>query len=98
MEKVTFAEYDGADYIETKEDAIAFLEGALEEGAPEFLLSVIGDIARSKGMAQIAREFDLDREGLYKLLSPKDNPPFTLVVKMLDILGFRLRVEHKAAA
>jgi len=51
-EKITFAKWDPAEYIETKEDVLAFLEGAFEENDPEFIFKTIGYIARSKGMAQ----------------------------------------------
>jgi probable addiction module antidote protein len=97
MDKVTFEKWDPADDIETKEDVIATLEVALEENDSEFLLSVIGDIARSKGMAQIAHELGVTREGLYKSLSPAGNPSFEIVLKLLDILGFRLKIERKSA-
>jgi probable addiction module antidote protein len=97
-EKVTFAEYDPAEYIETKEDVIAFLEGALEENDPEFLFKTIGYIARSKGMAQIARELNLNREGLYTALSPQGNPSFITIARVLDNLGFRLSVQLKKAS
>jgi probable addiction module antidote protein len=90
--------YDPAEYIETKEDVIAFLEGALEENDPEFLLETIGHIARSKGMAQIAKELNIDRAGLYKSFSPDGNPYFFTVVKVLDNLGFRLSIQQKQAS
>jgi probable addiction module antidote protein len=98
MEKIAFEKWDPADDIETKEDVIAILEAALEEKDPEFLLSVIGDIARSKGMVHLAKELNLDRAGLYKALSGKGNPSFSTVVKVLDNLGFRLKVEQKVSA
>jgi probable addiction module antidote protein len=97
MEKVTFEKWDPADDIETKEDVIGVLEAAFEENDPDFLLSCIGDIARSKGMSEIARELNLDRVGLYKSLSPKGNPSFITVFKVLDNLGFRLKLEPKTA-
>jgi probable addiction module antidote protein len=90
--------YDPAEYIETREDVISFLEGALEENDPEFLLETIGHIARSKGMAQIAKELDLDRAGLYKSFSPDGNPYFFTVLKVLDNLGFRLSIQQKRAS
>jgi probable addiction module antidote protein len=96
-EKVTFKKWDPAEIIDTKETAIAFLEGALEENDPEFLLETIGHIARSKGMAQIARELNLDRKGLYKSLAPDGNPSFKTVFKLLDLLGMRVRLEQKSA-
>jgi probable addiction module antidote protein len=96
-EKITFKKWDAAEAIETKEDVIALLEVTLEENDPDFLLSVIGDIARSKGMAQIARELNLDRKGLYKSLAPDGNPSFKTVFKLLDLLGLRLKLELKSA-
>ena len=96
-EKVTFAKFDPAEYINSKKDVIALLEVVLEYNDPEYLLSVIGDIARSKGMTQIARELNLDRKGLYKSLAPDGNPSFKTVFKLFDILGIRVRLEPKVA-
>jgi len=53
MEKVTVKDWNLADEIETREDVVGILEAAIEENDIEFLFKVIGDIARSKGMAQI---------------------------------------------
>ncbi|GHV86208.1 transcriptional regulator [Spirochaetia bacterium] len=97
MEKVTFEKWDPADDIETPEDVFGILEAAMEENDPDFLLSVIGDIARSKGMAEIAKELDLDRAGLYRSFSSSGNPSFKTVFNLLDVLGLRLRVEPKSA-
>jgi probable addiction module antidote protein len=98
MEKMTVKDFDPAEYILTKEDVLANLKVALEENDPDILLSVIGDIARSKGMTQLARELNLDRVGLYKSLSPAGNPSFLTVMKVLDNLGFRFKVEQKVSA
>ncbi|MDR0586077.1 MAG: putative addiction module antidote protein [Treponema sp.] len=101
-EKITFTEWNLTDQIETKEDVIGTLEAvfelAVQENDPEYLLKAIGDIARSKGMAQLARELDLDRAGLYKSLSPEGNPSFFTVVKVLDNLGFKLSIQQKRAS
>ncbi|MDR2136419.1 MAG: putative addiction module antidote protein [Treponema sp.] len=94
----TVKDFDAAEYIETREDIIAYLDAALAEHDTKFLLKAIGNVARSKGMAQLARELNLSREGLYDSLSPKGNPSFTTVVKVLDNLGFRLSVKQKASA
>ena len=96
-EKITFKKWEPAEVIETREDVIAFLEGALEENDPDFLLSVIGDITRSKGISKIARELNISREGLYKALAPDGNPSFKTVFKLLDLLGLRIKVEKKSA-
>ena len=96
-EKITFAKWNPAEYINSKEDVIALLGVALEENDPDFLLSVFGDIARSKGMTQIARELNMSRKGLYKALAPDGNPSFKTVFKLIDLLDMRLKVEKKSA-
>jgi probable addiction module antidote protein len=98
MEKMKTSKWDPAEVIETKDDVLAFLEGALEENDPEFLFKTIGYIARSKGMAQIAKELELNREGLYTALSPQGNPSFVTVARVLDNLGFQLSVKQKVPA
>jgi probable addiction module antidote protein len=90
--------WDPAEFIDTKEDVIAHLDVALEDGDMEFVLKTVGHIARSEGMAQIASELGVTREGLYKSLAPDGNPSFETVLKLLDILGFRLKVEQKVSA
>ncbi|MCL2800516.1 MAG: putative addiction module antidote protein [Treponema sp.] len=95
--KVTFAKYDPAEVIETKEDVVAFLEEAIEENDPDFLLRTIGHIARSKGMTQLAKELNIDRVGLYKSLAPNGNPSFKTVFRLFDLLGLRIRLEQKSA-
>ncbi|MDR2143390.1 MAG: putative addiction module antidote protein [Treponema sp.] len=97
MKKITVADFDPAEYIETPEDVFLTLKVASEENDPRFLLSVLGDIARSKGMVRLAQELNLDRGGLYKALSPEGNPSFITVAKVLDNLGFRLNIEQKAS-
>ena len=96
-EKITFSKWDPAEVIETKEDVVAYLVAVLEEKDPDFLLRTIGNIARSKGMSQIAKELNLDRKGLYKALAPDGNPSFKTVFKLLDILGLRIKLEPKSA-
>jgi probable addiction module antidote protein len=98
MDKIKTSKYDPAEYIETKEDVIAYLEAALEENDSEFLFKTIGYIARSKGMAQIAKELNLNREGLYTALSPQGNPSFITIARVLDNLGFQLSIKQKISA
>ena len=82
-------------YHETGEDVISVLEAALEENETEFLFKVIGDMARSKGMAQIARELNLNRESLYRSLSEDGNPSFSTIAKVLGYLGLQLSIKQK---
>ena len=84
--------WDASDYLETEEDIVAYLEAAIEEGDPSLMAAALGDIARSKGMTQIARETGLGRESLYKALSIEGNPEFITIVKVLQALGLRLQV------
>ena len=90
MAKTKTKPWDAAKYLETEEDMAAYLEAALEEGNPALVSAVLGDIARAKGMAQIARETGLGRESLYKALSPEGNPEFATVLKVVRALGLRL--------
>jgi probable addiction module antidote protein len=100
-EKITFEEWNLVDQIETKEDFVGALEAVIElavqENDPEYLLKAIGDIARSKGMAQLARELNLDRASLYKAFSPAGNPSFFTVVKVLYNLGYRISIQQQAS-
>ena len=96
LEKTTV--WDLADHINTKEDVAGILEAALEENDTALLLAVLGDIARSKGMAQIASELNLARESLYRSLSQDGNPSFVTIVKVLDNLGYQLSIKQKVPA
>jgi probable addiction module antidote protein len=89
--------WDMADHIKTKDDVIGYLEAALEENDTELFFEVIGDIARSEGMTQLARELNLSRESLYRSFSKTGNPSFTTVVKLLDVLGYKIKVLPKTA-
>jgi probable addiction module antidote protein len=82
--------WDAVEHLETAEDMAAYLEAALEDGDPGLVVAALGDIARAKGMAQIARESGLGRESLYKALSPEGNPGFATVLKVVRALGLRL--------
>lgn len=83
--------WDAAEHLESKEDMAAYLEAALEDGDPALVAAALGDIARAKGMANIARETGLGRESLYKALSPEGNPEFATVMKVVRALGLKLR-------
>ena len=92
--KVKTRSWDAAEHLKTEADMAAYLEAALEDGDPALIAAALGDIARAKGMSQIARETGLGRESLYKALSPDGNPEFSTVLKVVRALGLRL---HAAA-
>ena len=73
----------------------AYFETALEECDPALVAAALGDIARAKGMTQVARDAELGRESLYKALSPAGNPEFATILKVVSALGLQL---HAAPA
>ena len=90
MTKTKTRPWDAVEHLETPEDMAAYLEAVLEEGDPALVAAAMGDIARAKGITQIARETGLGRESLYKALSPEGNPEFATVLKVMRALGLRL--------
>ena len=90
--------WDAAETLDTKDDVVAYLNAALEDGDPELLKLVLGDIARSKGMTEIAKAAGLARSNLYKALSPDGNPEFATVASVLKALGLRLSVARERAS
>jgi probable addiction module antidote protein len=90
MKKKITKIWDAAEYLETEEDMVAYLEAALEENDPTLVAAALGDITRAKGMTQIAKKTGLGRESLYKALSPEGNPEFSTVMKVLSALGLKL--------
>ncbi len=82
--------WDAAEHLESEEDVAAYLEAALEEDDPALFAAALGDVARAKGMSEIARRAGLGRESLYKALSPEGNPEFATVMKVLRSLGLKL--------
>lgn len=90
---VSISNFDASEYIENEEDAIAYLNAAAETGNPALLQAAIGDIAKARGMGQIAKEAGVGRESLYKSLNKEGNPSFRTIVKVVDALGGRLVIE-----
>ena len=97
MAKTVTTPWDPADHLRTDEDMAAHLEAALEEGDPTLVAAALGDIARAKGMTQVAREAGLGRESLYKALSPAGNPELATILKVVAALGLQLHATPAAA-
>lgn len=91
--KIKTRTWDVVEHLKTNEDMAAYLEAVLEEGDPALVTAALGDIARARGMTEIAREAGLGRESLYKALSPEGNPEFATVMKVVRALGLKLHVE-----
>jgi probable addiction module antidote protein len=90
MTKVKTSTWDAADHLKTKDDIEAYLEAALEENDPKLIAAALGDIARAKGMTQLAQKTGLGRESLYKALSAEGNPELSTVLKVMEALGLKL--------
>lgn len=88
----TTMKWDMADDIKTPEDVRDYLNAALEENDMDLTLAVIGDLARSEGMAKIAKNTGMGRESLYKSLSVGGNPSFATILKVLSAMGYKLQV------
>jgi len=95
MPKTATSRYDVAEHLRTPEEMAAYLEASLEEanGDAAFIAKALGDIARAKGMSQVARDAGLSRESLYKALSGERIPSFDTILKIVSALGLKLHAE-----
>lgn len=95
MAKTITSPYDVAEHLRTPEEMAAYLEASMAEadGDAAFIAKALGDIARAKGMSQVACNAGLSRESLYKALSGSRNPSLNTILKVVDALGLKLRAE-----
>ena len=86
--------FEAADYLQSDEDCAQYLQACMDQ-APEdaaLFAKAVGDIARARGMVQLARDTGLTREGLYKALGDQGNPSFATVMKVMHALGLQFKV------
>jgi probable addiction module antidote protein len=90
--KEVFSRYDTVDYLKSEKEMIAYLEACMDEAGDDaaYIAHALGNIARARGMAQLAKDTGLTREGLYKALSKNSNPSFGTVLKVMRALGLKL--------
>lgn len=81
--------FDAARYLDSEEAIAEYMTAALEAEDPDLLLLALGDVARAKGMAQVAKDAGLGRESLYKALAPGAKPRFDTVLKVAKALGVK---------
>ena len=95
MTRTVTSPYDIAEHLRTPEDMAAYLEACMEEAGDDaaFVAKALGDIARAKGMSQVACDAGLSRESLYKALSGERNPTLDTVLRVMGALGLKLRAE-----
>ena len=94
-----FSRWDVVEHLKTEDDLQDYLDACFEEdpGDGSLVRAALGDIARVRGMAQLARDTGLAREGLYKALSAEGNPEFSTVMRVIQALGLKLHVEANHA-
>lgn len=95
MKKTKTTPYDVAEHLRTPKEMAAYLEACIEEsnGDAAFIAKALGDIARAKGMSQVAKDSGLTRESLYKSLSGERSPGFDTILKVVSALGLSLHAE-----
>jgi probable addiction module antidote protein len=101
MPRTRTTRWDAAAQLHSDADIAAYLDAALEDGDPTVITAALGDVARAKGMSEVARKTGLGRESLYKALSPNGNPEFATVLLVLQALGMKLHATpapHRACA
>jgi probable addiction module antidote protein len=94
----TLPEFDAAQYLDSDETVAAYLTDTLADNDPALLAAALGNIARARGMSEIAASSGLAREALYKALRPGSNPRFDTIMRVCAALGVRLVVEPRPAA
>jgi probable addiction module antidote protein len=95
MKRTATSRYDVAEHLRTPEEMAAYLDACLDEanGDAAFIAKALGDIARAKGMSQVARDAGVSRESLYRALSGERTPGFDTVLKVVRALGLTLHAE-----
>ncbi len=89
----TLAKFDAADYLDNEEVIAEYLTAALDDPNPEVFLAAVADVAKARGMAQLAKDTGLGRESLYKALAPGAKPRYDTILKLLHGLGVKLHAE-----
>lgn len=82
--------WDAAEHLDSEEAILAYLDAAMEDGDPAVITAALGDVARARGMSQVARDAGMSRESLYRALSAEGNPEFATVLRVMKALGVRL--------
>jgi probable addiction module antidote protein len=84
-------QWDPSEYLGSPKAIAAYLEAAFEDGDPALIATALGDIARAKGMTQLAAEAGVTREALYKALSPSGDPRLSTFLGVMKALGIKLK-------
>ena len=88
--------WDASEYLDSEEAVAAYLDAAFEDGDPQLIAAALGDVARARGMSEIAGKAGLSRESLYRALSKDGNPEFATVLRVVRALGMRISVDPES--
>jgi probable addiction module antidote protein len=83
-------QWDIQDHLKTPEDIAHYLEAVFEDGDPKLITAALGDVARAKGMTEVAQKAGVTREALYRALSTKGDPKLATLIGVFKALGLRL--------
>lgn len=99
-EKLGIKPFDAAEYLQSDEDCAVYLQACLEQAPDDasVFAKALGDIARARGMMQLAKDTGLTREGLYKSLGEQGNPSLSTVMKMMHALGLQMHIGPQTEA
>ncbi len=95
---ITTSRFEIADYLDSPEDMLEYLEMAMEDENPDVFITALGHVAKARGMSQVAELSGLGRESLYKALKSGSKLRYETVQKVVHALGFRLSLEKSDAA
>ena len=93
--KVAFSKFDVADYLDNEEVIAEYLSAAAQDDNSDVLLKALSDVAKARGMAQVAKDAGLGRESLYKALAPGAKPRFETIAAVMKALKVKIEVVAK---
>ena len=96
MKKIAIREYETARYLDSEEMIAEYLAACLEDPNPDVFLAALGNVAKARGVAQLAKDTGLSRESLYKTFSPGTKPRFETILKISKALGVPFGIKSRS--
>lgn len=93
--KITYSAFNVADFLDNEKVIAEYLSNAAQDDNPDLLLKALGDVAKARGMAQVAKDAGLGRESLYKALAPGAKPRYETIAAVLKALKVKIEVAAK---
>ena len=90
--KETFSRWDAAEHLNSEQEVAAYLQACADENDPQLMIAALGDVARARGIMELAKQTGLTRMGLYKALSGEGNPSYATVARVAHALGLKISV------